>query len=92
MSECDKCGSERVLTISAKCSDMCSLSFLGKEKHGYVPHDLLIGGGDYIKIDICLDCGKAQGIENVDDPEFYENAEDDEDPDFDDDEGIIDFY
>jgi hypothetical protein len=34
---------------------------LGKvEHHGYVPRDLGIGGGDYVKLSYCLDCGQIQ--------------------------------
>ena len=76
MQQCDnlKCGGTRVLQISGKVSDLCSLNFKGVEHDGEVPSDLVIGGGDYIEIDICLDCGKAQGIENVEDPDFYTDA------------------
>lgn len=86
MQECDNCGSESILEISAKCNDMCVLNFRGIEHEGYVPRDLPIGGGDYIEVDICLDCGKAQGIEEIEDPEFYtdevgEIDEDDEEED-----------
>jgi hypothetical protein len=69
--ECHKCGSDRVLQISAKCNDLCILNFKEVEHEGYVPNDLAVGGGDYIEIDICLACGTAQGISNVDDPDFY---------------------
>lgn len=68
---CDNCGGENILEISAKCSDMCILNYLGVEHAGYVPHDLPIGGGDYIKLSICFDCGKAQGIKEAEDPMFY---------------------
>lgn len=32
-----------------------------KEKDGYVPSDMGIGGGDYIEFEWCLDCGQIQG-------------------------------
>jgi len=70
MQECESCGSDRILEISAKCNDMCILRFQGVENDGYVPRDLPIGGGDYIEIDICLDCGIAQGIAESEDPRF----------------------
>lgn len=44
-----KCGSSRIAEINAKC------------KHGYVPHDMGIGGGDYIRFEYCLDCGVMIG-------------------------------
>jgi hypothetical protein len=31
------------------------------EHHGYVPRDIGIGGGDYLKMSYCLDCGQIQG-------------------------------
>ena len=68
--KCDKCGSKRILGISAKCDDKCSLKFKNTFNNDYVPYDLNIGGGDYIELNICLDCGKAQGIEKWPDPEF----------------------
>lgn len=30
-------------------------------KHGYVPDDMGVGGGDYVDIDLCLNCGRVQG-------------------------------
>lgn len=68
--ECVNCKSDRVLSISAKCSDCCNIQFKDKEHQGYVPSDLTIGGGDYIEIDICLSCGMAQGLEDQEDPNF----------------------
>ena len=78
---CENCGSERVLQISGKCNDMCNMSFKNAEHNCYVPSDSPVGGGDYIEIDICFACGKAQGIMNIEDPEFYEERKDDEDED-----------
>ena len=68
--ECLNCGSERILSISAKCSDCCNLQFMGEEHQGYVPSDLSIGGGDYIELDICLACGMSQGVSNEINPSF----------------------
>ncbi len=74
--ECEKCGGIRVLQISAKCNDLCSLTFKGVEHNDYVPSDLRIGGEDYITVDICLDCGMAQGCVNTEDPQFYTDRDD----------------
>ena len=52
---------ERIMSVSAKCSDMCSLEINGLEKHDYVPDYIGIGGGDYVEFDYCLDCGQIQG-------------------------------
>ena len=55
------CGSERLMTVSAKCSDLCHISLPEGEIEGYVPDDLNIGGGDYVRIEVCMDCGRVQG-------------------------------
>jgi len=33
----------------------------GRQSDGYVPDDMGIGGGDYIRLHICLECGQVQG-------------------------------
>ena len=71
--ECINCDSDRILEISAKCSDMCCLKFKGVKRDGYVPDDMGIGSDDYIEIDICLQCGMAQGLSDEPDPMFYTN-------------------
>lgn len=58
---CKKCESPRVLSASGKCSDRFGCD-LGNVSHdGYVPEDMGIGGGDYLAIDFCLNCGQVQG-------------------------------
>lgn len=57
----EKCKSERILTVRAKCNDMFSWEVDDQECHGYVPRDLGIGGGDYVKFQLCLNCGQLQG-------------------------------
>lgn len=63
------CNHERKLSITAKCSDMCSLSFPGgvRQDDGYVPQGLSIGGGDYIEMDVCIDCGVVIGFPKAED-------------------------
>lgn len=62
MSECQRCKSPRVLFTSAKCSDCCSVRMPnGKNVDGYVPGDVGIGGGDYVRFSWCLACGQIQG-------------------------------
>lgn len=56
-----KCGSERIVSVNSKCSDLCFVSYKGMEHNGYVPYDLGIGGGDYVEFDYCFDCGQIQG-------------------------------
>lgn len=63
--KCQKCQSERVMRVSAKCSDCCVVEIGDKEKDGYVPQDVVFGKGgfgDAVGFDICLDCGQMQGI------------------------------
>ena len=60
MTKCTSCKKERILEVTAKCSDMCVVSIDGREKDGYVPKLLGIGGDDYIELKLCLDCGKVQ--------------------------------
>jgi hypothetical protein len=70
MSECQRCKSDRVFTVGAKGSDRHSGSFKGEEFDGYMPSGLNLGGGDYLELDICLECGQAQGQWPVHDPDF----------------------
>jgi len=56
-----KCESERIVHVSAKCSDRCDVSIGTKELSDYVPRDMGIGHGDYVEFSYCLDCGQIQG-------------------------------
>jgi len=58
--KCRNCKSKRIQSVSAKCGDCCSLTINGKWRSDYVPDDSGIGSGDYIKFDLCLDCGMIQ--------------------------------
>ena len=63
---CKNCKSKRILSVNAKCSDLCWVRYpSGKEEDGYVPDIPNIstpeGGGDYVEFDLCLDCGQIQG-------------------------------
>jgi hypothetical protein len=54
--------SQRILAVSAKCSDCCSVVFPnGKSIDGYVPRGICIGGGDYADFMIDIDTGKIVG-------------------------------
>jgi len=63
MVSCQRCQSSRILSVSAKCSDCCSVE-IGETglcvADGYVPGDMGIGGGDYIEFSVCLNCGQMQ--------------------------------
>jgi hypothetical protein len=62
---CQRCQSERVALINAKCADQCYFEVQEKglliERSGYPP--ILEGLADYkfIHIEVCLDCGQLQG-------------------------------
>jgi hypothetical protein len=58
---CQRCNSDRVLTISGKCSDCCNWMYKDKEQNGYAPIGMGVDGGDYISITYCLECGQLQG-------------------------------
>ena len=59
-----KCGSDRIMRINGKTSDMFDCSYASIEHQGYVPEGIVIGDGgygDYINFEFCLECGKIQG-------------------------------
>lgn len=58
-----KCASKRLVKVMAKSSDLNTFEFLetGKFVDGYVPGNLGIGRGDYIRFTYCLNCGQIQG-------------------------------
>ena len=58
--KCEKCGAKAVIKVSAKCSDRCSIVYDNLEHYDYVPHDIGIGGGDYIKFEYCHACMSIQ--------------------------------
>lgn len=51
------------INVIAKCDDRCSVSVDGTDlrKQGYVPRDLGIGGGDYVRLTIDSQTGKIDG-------------------------------
>lgn len=72
---CQRCGSDRVAEIGAKCSDCCGMNYKNYNHDGYVPGDLGIGGGDYVEFKWCLECGQIQGEFPVADPELEDEEE-----------------
>lgn len=58
---CQKCNSERIASVNAKCNDMCIVKIKDTELEGYVPSNFGIGDGDYISFKLCLDCGHVNG-------------------------------
>lgn len=61
MLTCQKCNSARLCQITGKCSDCCGVTLGPVEWDGYVPNDIGVGGGDYIELTYCLECGQIQG-------------------------------
>lgn len=76
-----ECGSNRELQIDAKCNDMCAITHVPKDyleggeavqKFGYVPRNLGIGGGDYVRLRICLDCQRVINMPVLEDEEVLQ--------------------
>jgi hypothetical protein len=59
--KCQSCESARVIWFGGKISDRFGAGISSHEHDGYVLGGMNIGGGDYIEIDMCLDCGRVQG-------------------------------
>ena len=78
---CISCSSERIASIGGKCSDLCWVQIGNNEHDGYVPIDMEIGGGDNIKFDYCLDCGKIQGTFPVPETKLEQSETEEEDND-----------
>jgi hypothetical protein len=57
----------RTLKLFGKTSDMSSMKIIDNDgetimdHEGYVPHDMCIGGGDYVKLEIDIESGKVIG-------------------------------
>lgn len=59
--KCKNCNSDRMMSVQGKSRDLHTVSIDDKSYSGYLPDDLGIGGGDYIEIDYCLNCGTIDG-------------------------------
>ena len=60
----DKCESDNIADVSAKCNDQFCLSYKGHDKDGYVPSGIGLGdkhNSDYVSFRYCFNCGKIQG-------------------------------
>lgn len=76
-----------IISFSAKCSDMCSYRLLNDardevfRKEGHVPD--MLGGGDYVRVEIDLSTGQLIGFEPLTEKEALDtlgaSAEEDED-------------
>jgi hypothetical protein len=62
---CQNCQSHRLVSLSAKVSDMLSVMTREADHTGYVPADLGIrpsdNDADYVYVVYCADCGQMQG-------------------------------
>ncbi len=57
--DCQRCKSDRVLTVSVKGSDLHFYIFKDQEHQGYARD--FNEGGDYTEFDVCCECGQMQG-------------------------------
>ena len=73
MPTCQECKGDRIMSVSAKCADLCSAMYHGVEHDGYVPKGISIDRfGDYVDVTFCLDCGQLQGKWPIPDPDQRE--------------------
>lgn len=60
--KCQKCTSNNVIRVSAKCDDRCHVTFNDYDVSDYAPSNIGLGlGGDYLNFSYCGDCGQIQG-------------------------------
>ena len=61
--KCTSCNSLRLVTLTAKHSDMLTVEHNGQQRDGYNPYldNLDSEGSDYLAFTYCLDCGTIQG-------------------------------
>jgi hypothetical protein len=66
------CNHTRVLSINGKVNDLCftSVPHLRLERDDYPPDITGVCGGDYIDMEICLDCGTVVGFQPMSDAEI----------------------
>jgi hypothetical protein len=75
MPKCQRCNIERILTISGKCNDLCYVKYDEEISDGCVPREINLGGGDYIELNICMECGQVQGHYPIDDYKIIDSIE-----------------
>lgn len=75
------CTHKRIADVTGKCSDMFNATVNGIEYSDYVPDDMGIGGGDYMRFSYCLDCGQIQGDFPLPETEIERNANEEDDDD-----------
>jgi len=56
-----QCGSERIMDVNGKTSDLCTCTYKDQERNDYVPLNIGLGDDeDYIRFNFCLECGRIQ--------------------------------
>ena len=66
------CEHKRVMSVSAKANDLqfYKIPHLDIEHEGYAPYIDGVCCGDYIRFNLCLDCGKIIGFDGITDEEL----------------------
>lgn len=62
------CGSIRIISVGGKCSDRAWIAYRGKDYNGVVPQCLGVGGGNYLEVEFCVDCGQIQYFKPIPEP------------------------
>lgn len=70
---CQRCKSDRIVSVQAKCSDYCFAEYKGASRDGYVPSDIGLDGGDDVNMKYCLECGQIQGEWPLPEPDTSED-------------------
>ena len=74
----------RVWNVIAKCNDMCNIVVLDTdgdrmlEYSGYVPRNIGIGGGEYIRLQIDIETGQILNWKRPSDDELEKLLDDEE--------------
>jgi len=68
--KCDNCKSGRIIKINGNVNDLCDSWYKDHHILHGCPYGIGIGGGDYMYMEYCLNCGKIQGEFPVNDPQF----------------------
>lgn len=71
-----ECGTPKIATVCGTVKDNCEFEVpnLGISQNGYVPSGLGFGGGDYLLIKVCLNCGRLQNFAPRTDMEIHQSA------------------
>jgi hypothetical protein len=73
---CTKCGSDLLVGINAKSSDLNFVQFKGLKHDGYAPDFPGVCEGDYVDIEFCAHCGTIQDFEPMTDKQIRQALSD----------------